>query len=213
MNGVKFGDYHSYNDLSLILTSKTIGTPTPKTETIDIPGGDGVLDLTDFFGSVKYNNRKLEFVFSRQYETPRNFLRSYSLVMDLLHGKKMQVILDDESDVFYYGRVTVEKWMSKKGIGTIEIEVDAEPFKQEISLSSYQRNVTSNATLSVQNTKMPVVPTIKTNAEFLISFGGFNEVYPAGTFTIPELEFTEGTNQVYVEGTGSITFTYRRGWL
>ena len=213
MNGVKFGAYHSYDDFSLILTSKTIGTPTPKTEIIDIPGGDGVLDLTEFFGETKYNNRKLEFVFSTQYMAPRNFLELYSSVMELLHGKKMQVILDDESDVFYYGRVTVEKWISKKGIGTIEIEVDAEPYKNEIGVSSYQANVKSNATLSIINAKKPVVPTITSNAEFLISFGGFNEVYSAGTFTIPELELKEGINQVYVEGTGSITFTYRRGWL
>ena len=54
MKGVRFGDYHSYNDFSLILTSKTIGTPTPKTETIDIPGGDGVLDLTEFL--VEYGD-------------------------------------------------------------------------------------------------------------------------------------------------------------
>ena len=64
MKGIKFGDYHSYDDFSLILTSKTIGTPTPKTEIIDIPGGDGVLDLTEFFGEVKYNNRQLSFEFS-----------------------------------------------------------------------------------------------------------------------------------------------------
>lgn len=57
MKGVSFGDFHSYRDFSLILSQKTIGTPSPKTEAIDIPGGDGVLDLTEFFGEVKYNNR------------------------------------------------------------------------------------------------------------------------------------------------------------
>lgn len=213
MKGIKFGDYHSYNDFSLILTEKKIGTPSPKTETIDIPGGDGVLDLTDFFGAVRYNNRELEFTFKTPVETPRSFLKLYSIVMDLLHGKKMRVILDDENDVFYYGRVTVNEWKSNRRIGEIVIEVDAEPFKQEIGVSSFMQNVKSNATLSIINAKMPVVPTIRSNAEFLISFNGFNEIYPAGTFTIPELEFGEGTNQVYVEGTGSITFEYRRGWL
>ena len=44
MKGIKFGNHHSWNDFQLILASKTIGTPSPKTETIDIPGGDGVLD-------------------------------------------------------------------------------------------------------------------------------------------------------------------------
>ena len=59
MKGIKFGNYHSYEAFQLILASKTIGTPSPKTETIDIPGGDGVLDLTEYFGEPKYGNRKL----------------------------------------------------------------------------------------------------------------------------------------------------------
>lgn len=42
MKGVRFGDYHSFDNLSLILAQKTIGAPSAKVETIDIPGADGV---------------------------------------------------------------------------------------------------------------------------------------------------------------------------
>nr|DAM44167.1 MAG TPA: hypothetical protein [Caudoviricetes sp.] len=31
MNGITFGNYHSYDDLHLILASKEIGAPTVKT--------------------------------------------------------------------------------------------------------------------------------------------------------------------------------------
>lgn len=44
MKGVKFGNYHSYDDFSLILSQKRIGTPSPKTDVIDIPGGDGTAE-------------------------------------------------------------------------------------------------------------------------------------------------------------------------
>ena len=213
MKGVKFGEYHTYDDFGLILSKKTIGTPSPKREVIDIAGSDGVLDLSEFFGEVKYNNRELSFTFSTPNMEPTEYLKLYSSVMEKLHGRKLQVILDDEPDVFYYGIVSVNEWKSERRIGTIEIEVDAEPFKQEIGVSSFMQNVKSNANISIYNNRKPVVPTITSNAEFLISFGGFNEIYPAGTFTIPELELKEGFNQIYLEGTGSITFTYRRGWL
>jgi len=38
MKGVTFGNYHSFEDLALILTQKIIGTPTPKKELVEISG-------------------------------------------------------------------------------------------------------------------------------------------------------------------------------
>lgn len=212
MKGVKFGSYHSWDSFQLILSQKIIGTPTPKVNQIEIEGGDGVLDLTDFFGGVKYGNRLLSFEFSTVVP-PSEFMELFTRVQNALHGQKMQIILDDEPNVFYQGRIEVDKWKAQKNIGSIVIDVDAEPFKQEMGVSSLQQRVTSNATLNLPNTRMPVVPTITTTSEFLISYGGYNDVYSAGTFTIPELELTEGNNQIYVEGSGTITFVYRRGWL
>lgn len=213
MKGVKFGNYHSYYEWGLILSEKEIGSPEPKVNQIEIEGSDGVLDLTDFFGGVKYKNRSLSFTFSKMGIVPDGFLALYSLVQDLLHGKKMQVILDDDPNHFYYGRVTINEWKSNKNIGEIVIEVDAEPFKQEMYETVVRQTVSSNANIVLANSKMPVVPTITTTSEFLISFGGYNDSYSAGTFTIPELELGEGDNNIYVEGTGTITFSYRKGRL
>ena len=47
ITGIKFGEYHSYEEWGLKLISITIGLPEPKTVLIDIPGGDGVLDLSE----------------------------------------------------------------------------------------------------------------------------------------------------------------------
>ena len=45
--GVLFGDKHSHRDWQLLLNSRPeISSPVPKTNYIDIPGGDGILDLT-----------------------------------------------------------------------------------------------------------------------------------------------------------------------
>lgn len=213
MKGVKFDDFHSYDEWGLILQKQEIGSPEPKTIQIEIEGGDGVLDLTDFFGEVKYKNRTLTFTFSKPGITQNEFMTLYSTVQGAIHGKKMKVILDDDPNCFYYGRVEVSKWKSSRSIGEIVIEVDAEPYKQEIGVSSFMQNVRSNATMSIINAQKPVVPKITSNAEFLISFNGYNAIYPAGTFTVPEFELKAGINQVYVEGTGTITFEYRRGWL
>lgn len=213
MKGVKFGEYHSFDAWGLILKEKEIQSPEPKVYQVEVEGGHGVIDMTAFFGSEKYKNRKLTFTFSKPNALPGEFDSLMSDIQNSIHGQKMQIVDDDEPGVFYVGRVQINKWKSKKRIGEIVIEVDAEPFKQRMWETVSTHTVKSNANIVLENSKMPVVPTITTNAEFLISFGGYNDTYSAGTFTIPELELGEGNNQVYVEGTGTITFSYRKGWL
>lgn len=128
MKGVKFGEYHSFNDLHLILSQKTIGTPKAKTESIDIPGADGVLDLTEFFGEVKYNNRKLSFEFSTLVPQSQ-FMDLFSIVQNALHGKKMDITLDADPEWYYTGRISVSEWKADKNIGKLTIDCDCEPFK------------------------------------------------------------------------------------
>lgn len=132
MKGVKFGNYHSYDNFDLILAEKTIGTPSPKIEVIDIPGGDGVLDLTEFFGEVKYNNRTLSFEFSTMVQQSE-FMDLFSEVQNALHGKKMQIILDDDPEWAYTGRISVSEWKAERTIGKLTIDCDCEPYKHRVS--------------------------------------------------------------------------------
>lgn len=211
MKGVKFGGLHSYQEWGLILSEKEITAPKPKTIEFEIEGSDGVLDFTEFFGGVKYENRRLVFKFCSI--DPEDFLTLFSTVQNAIHGKKMQVILDDDPAFFYYGRVTVNEWKVSKRLGEITIEVDAQPYKQAVTETVVTKTVSSNANIVLANDQMPVVPTITTNAEFLIDAGSFNDVFSAGTFQIPEVELGAGNNSIYVEGNGTITFRYRKGRL
>lgn len=213
MKGVTFGSYHSFNEWGLLLKEKEIKAPGPKVQQIEIEGGDGVLDLTEFFGDVKYNNRSLSFTFSKMNIVPDGFLALYSVVQNAIHGKKMQVILDDDPAFFYSGRVTVNEWKSNKNLGEIVIEVDAEPYKMKVAETVLSTGVQGSITVKLWNSRKRVVPKITTDAEMKISFGGYSGTFSAGTFTIPELELIEGENTLTVTGTGNISFRYREGGL
>lgn len=151
MKGVKFGGIHSYNEWGLILSEKEIKSPKPKTTEIEIEGSDGVLDYTEFFGGVKYENRSLSFTFRKANIAPADFLALYSEVQNALHGKKMQVILDDDPEFYYYGRVSINEWKSNKRIGEIVIEVDAEPYKYKINRTSQTAGLTGRNLLNFNN--------------------------------------------------------------
>ena len=213
MKGIKFGGLHSYYEWGLILKEKELKSPKAKTNTVEIEGADGVLDYTDFFGDVKYDNRQLTFNFVKTQIVPDGFLALYSLVQDTLHGKKMQVILDDDPAHFYYGRVSINEWKSNKRIGEIVIEVDAEPYKYKVNETVITQAVDGSADIVLANSRKPVVPTITTDASMQFEYGGGIYTASAGTFRIPQIQLAEGQNIVTVTGTGNVTFRYREGRL
>jgi hypothetical protein len=215
MKGITFGNYHSFNDFQLILSSKTIGTPSPKTETIDIPGGDGVLDLTEFFGETKYSNRNLSFEFS-SVVSPSDFMSLFSMVQNALHGKKMTITLDDDPGWYYIGRISVSEWKADRNIGKLTIDCDCEPYKKQSSPTVISKAVAGTEVISLPNSRKRTVPEVKieSGAGLNIAYGVGN-VWDlgSGSYTLPELELVEGDNPVTVTGTGSITFTYTQAKL
>lgn len=213
MKGVKFDNFHSFYEWGLILSEKEIKSPKPKTKEVDIAGGDGILDYTEYFGGVKYENRQLSFKFSKANIVPDGFLALFSVVQNALHGKKMKVVFDDDLDHYYIGRVSVNEWKANKRIGEITIEVDAEPYKYSMTETVVTQAISGTQSILLTNSKMPVVPTITTTAAMTIAFGGYSVAVQAGTFRIPELQLAEGQNAVTVTGEGSIIFRYRQGSL
>lgn len=213
MKGVKFGDKHSYYEWGLILSGKEIQAPEPKINQIEIEGGDGVLDLTDFFGDVKYKNRALTFNFSKKDIVPDGFLALFSLVQNTIHGKRMQIVLDDDPAYYYYGRVTINEWKSNKNIGEIVVEVDAEPYKYKLAETVVFQVVSGPATINLTNGRKHVVPTIDIVGTINLTFGDNYYSLSEGRYILPAVQLREGTNNITLDGTGTATFTYREGGL
>jgi hypothetical protein len=129
--GVKFGEIHT-SSYGLVLSKKTIETPSPKLETVDIPGADGSLDMTEYFGDVKYNNRKIKLEFSTEL-LGNELLSMYSDIQNDLHGKHFDsIVLDDDSGYRYIGRITSIS-LTESRISRIIIECDCEPYKVSIT--------------------------------------------------------------------------------
>ena len=210
MNQIKFGTYKSYDNLNLICTKKTIGSPAVKTAIVEIEGGDGVLDYTEYFGDVKYNNRQLNFEFE-SIVPQSQFPELYSAILDALHGKKVQIVLDEDPDFYYVGRLEVSDFANERGIGSIKI--DCEPYKYKKNKTVVSQAVSGSTTITLPNLRKRVVPTITSDATMTFVFGKKTIQHSAGTFIIPTLELVEGTNTVTVTGTGNVTFTYQEGRL
>lgn len=131
--GVTFGTKHTYNDWGLIPKSRpVISPPVPKTLYVDIPGADGLLDLTNALSDdVKYENRTITFEFN-VLDARNRWSNIYSAILDYLHGQSMKIILDEDPTYYYMGRVQVNEWKSDKRTSTITIEANVEPYKMNV---------------------------------------------------------------------------------
>ena len=212
MKGIRFGNYHSYNDLRLILSKKEIGSPAVKETKIEIEGADSYLDLTDFFGEPKYQNVNHKFDFST---IEKNSLSLFSTIKNALHGKKVRIILDDDPAFYYVGRLSVSSFTSEKGIGSLTIEADCEPYKYKTAKTIITQVVNGPSTIILANMRKRAVPEVSIDTE-----GSLNIVYQgniwdlgAGSYTLPELELQAGENTVAVTGTGTISFTWQEAGL
>lgn len=215
MKGITFGSYHSCDDLQLVLNSKEIGCPEVKVNEIDIEGADGSLDLTEFFGEPKYENVKHKFKFSTIVPQAQ-FLSAFSKVKNALHGKKMRIILDDDPLFYYIGRLHVSQFTNDKRIGMVSVEADCEPYKLKLDKTVVSKAVNGTETIVLTNSRKRAVPevTIETESSLNIVYQGSN-IWDlgSGSYTLPELELTEGENTATVTGTGTVVFTWQEGSL
>lgn len=133
--GATFGGKHSFRDYGLLPVSPPIiEAPPPKLYTVDIPGMNGVLDLSEALtNSVIYNMRSGRFEYI--YFGPRDrWYYVYKTLVDDLHGKVMQVVLDEEPDMIYTGRLSVSNpsMDGRTGKFTLTIEGTFNPWPTAI---------------------------------------------------------------------------------
>ncbi len=123
----------------------------------------------------------------------------------------MRIILDDDPAFFYLGRCRVSSFTSSKGIGTIKVECECEPYKYKLNKTVVTQAVSGSKAITLTNSRKRAVPSITTTAAMTIVFGDGTWTTSAGTYTIPELELVEGDNLVTVTGTGEVTFAWTEG--
>lgn len=236
MNGILFGDKHSYRDWGLILASRpVISPPSAKTIYIDVPGSNGSIDLTEALtGDVAYDDRPVTFVFS-VIEKRNKWSDIYSEIMDYLHGRKMKILIDEDSDYYYIGRLSVNDWASDKASATITIEGTVEPFKVETHSSledwlwddfdfetgiirEYKDiRVDGEKKFIIEGRRKPIVPTFITipdkGSVLKVVWKGIEYTLPSGTSKVINIITSEGINELTFLGNGTISIDYRGGRL
>lgn len=184
----------------------SLGLPTPKTYSVDIPGS-GSIDLTDaMFGDVAYNNRAQEFGFYMvgDYE---DYSTRLTKIANFLQGKKFKYQITMDLPYTYTGRFTVEGNQHTPGYyidrgpsdicGTFKIKIDAEPWKLR-EKKSYSLNACGGKRYRFDSGRKPVRPVVEVAQPTTFVWKDKVIEVPQGTFRLNDVLFTEGQNDLYI---------------
>ena len=231
MIGVTIGEKHSYDDWGLILSSKTISPPVPKTNNVSVPLMDGTIDLTEILTEdIKYEDRNLKFTFS-VVDKRKSWAEKISEIENYIHGKRMKIVCDDDPAFYYIGRVSVDNWNSDSRVGKLVVNCTVEPFKYDILSSAVdwewdifdfdQGIINETGELIVDGTRTITLicrrkrmfPIFTASAAMTVKFDGVTYNLPAGSNKIYDIFLCEGKNELMFTGNGTVSIDYIGGSL
>lgn len=177
-----------------------LNPPEPKTYTVDIPGGNGVIDLTEALtGDVSYNNRSQKFTFV--CINPNDFEKVKTKISNFLHGRFYDYKITMDPDYTYHGRFKVTSYShtaySDGKVGTVEIEIDAKPYKTK-EKCVYKLNATGGKEYRFESGRRLVHPVIECEQTCFVTFDNVEYVIPAGSHRLNNILFREGFNNIYI---------------
>lgn len=148
-HSVTIGDKNTYDDWHLIAPNRLfVAPPSPKTNYIDILGKNGSLDYTEALTKIpRFSDRSgsWDFVvlnpgdtldYPIEADTTRRWPDLYSELMFYLRAKQFdRVVLEDDPDYYYTGRVWVSNWQFSAGWSQVTLSYTFRPFKKRLDNS------------------------------------------------------------------------------
>lgn len=212
MKGIWFDSIHSYNGLNLILSKVDIPPAQPKTNYVDIPAGDGSVDLTEALGEVRYKDREATITFTVLPQD--DFEQKKKEVSNLLNGVRFsRIIVDKDPKYYWVGRCKINEYASDKNLHKIVVGATLAPYKLKWIKTVLEVPAGENTSVVLENGRKTVVPTITGVEDFTVVFNGKTYNLNAGTHMVPDIVLKFGQNSVTVTSKDIVTFTYQEGDL
>lgn len=127
------GTFRCFEDWNLIPKERLFVTPPePRYHFVDIPGGNGAIDLTEALtGEPLYSNRTGSWEFYMDNEKPKSTRRRAQEILELLHGQAVKAILDEDPYYYYEGRIRVSEITPDETATVVKMEYNFLPYKRE----------------------------------------------------------------------------------
>ena len=189
-----------------------IESPEPKTFYVDIPYGDGSIDLSEAVtGRVSYRDRRV--LFNLERLRPKSSWQSYyNDFVKTYHGRSVELVMPDMEGYHFKGRLKVGEF-TKGDFLSISCEVTCKPYKYKNEITSNTfTSTTTEQLIILENEMMETVPTFTTTGEVTVKHEANSYSINAGTHKLP-IVLKQGSNQLYLKGAATVTIEYQEGVL
>ena len=126
-------DWHRSSAYGIVGINWRFPAPAVKTNVIDIPGANGVLDLSEVLtGRPTFENTEGELSFF----IPDPSATDVSALQNMIHGQRVRLRYDGDTSHYREGRLTITEDSRADILRRITCNVDAAPYRYSISEST-----------------------------------------------------------------------------
>lgn len=125
---------NTWSNWHLIPTNRpSVSLPSVNEKMVEVPGRNGAIDMTETLtGAPTYSNRKGSWEFYVMHDQWNSWVEAFNTMASFLHGKRHTVILEDDPNYYYEGRLKMV-WNTRRDYSTVVIEYDLDPYKVNVS--------------------------------------------------------------------------------
>ena len=230
--------YHTLDDWGLYVQNHDcIGDPVQYTRYVEIPGRNGMLDLSEVIsGRQIYTSRPISIELAGIREK-KNWDGIISEFRNKINGRVCQFIFDNDPGYYWRGRVEIKDFSPALDVGTFKIDIPTadpykyalrsstepwlwDPFNFETDMITYIGAITvsGSASITLPHGHMPTTPSFvvsnKTSGTFTVTCGSDTYNLVVGSNKIPSI-MVGGDDDVTLTFTGSakVEIVYRSGSL
>ena len=230
--------YHTFDDWGLYITNTDyIGEPKQYTRYIEVPGRNGLLDLSEAIsGRQIYTSREIKINLAG-HRDKTDWDGVISAFRNDINGKVCRLIFDNDPSHYWHGRIEIKDFSSVLNLGKFVIDVPtADPYKYSLTSSAepwlwdpfnFETDyVTYIGAITVNGTKIVTIPhghmatspelvvSDMTSPTFTVAVNGVTYPLTVGTNRIPSI-IVGGDVDVDLEftGNGKVQIVYRSGSL
>lgn len=191
---VTFAGVDTLADLGLrILQGVELSPPEVKEVTVDIPGGDGFIDLSAFSGDVRYGERKMSIPVLLTGSDNEGLEREKTDLMRTFHGQRAPFTLSWDPGYTYTGRAAFEDFALVGHRMTATLNITADPYKYGGTQTWYV-NAAGGVAVIIPCGRRKWCPTFQVERDTLVTHNGQSWTVPPGASKVTELYLDPGDN-------------------
>lgn len=184
----------------IVLDGYTINPPKPKTTFVEIPGGDGSLDLTDALtGYCVFEDREATFpILAVNVGSIESFKTN---LLKALQGKLFKYEITMDPGFYYTGRFTLTDF-SSPAVSNYDnavfftIEIKAEPYKKR-DPQVLKIDAIGGVELEINNGRMVNIPVVETEGVLKVIKDNKQITLTPGTWSLTAMPLMPGVNKMY----------------